>query len=83
MTDPTAVTPTDADSGKAWYESKTIWGALITAASLIGGIVFHKTISAGDQQALVDIITSTIGAAATVLTIWGRVTANGPLGSSN
>jgi hypothetical protein len=76
MTDTTTI---PADDGKPWYASKTIWGALITAGSLIGGIVFHKTLPPGDQQQLVDIITGMISSASTILTIWGRFTASQPI----
>jgi hypothetical protein len=78
MTDTTTQTDTGSDA-KAWYESKTIWGALITAGSLIGGIVFHKTLLPGDQQQIVDIIVGMISSASTILTIWGRFTASQPI----
>jgi uncharacterized protein (TIGR02594 family) len=75
-----------ADTGKWWAQSKTIWGALITAAAgvvpllgpLLGVELSPETITqAGDQTlAAVQAATALIG---TLLTIFGRLKAQGPL----
>ncbi len=82
MEQETATTQT----GKWWAQSKTIWGALITAAAgvvpllgpLIGIELSPETITqAGDQTlAVVQAITALVG---TLLTIFGRLKAQGPL----
>jgi uncharacterized protein (TIGR02594 family) len=77
---------TSAEAGKWWAQSKTIWGALITAAAsvvpLLGpllGIELSSDVvkQAGDQTvAAAQAITALIG---TLLTIFGRLRAQGPL----
>ena len=66
------------DDLKQWYQSRTIWGALIAiAASLAhaGGI----TLSAGDQGQIVDSLVSASGALGGLVAIYGRVTASAKL----
>lgn len=66
------------DDLKQWYQSRTIWGALIAiAASLAhaGGM----TLSAGDQGQIVDSLVSVSGALGGLVAIYGRVTASAKL----
>lgn len=66
------------DDLKQWYQSRTIWGALIAiAASLAhaGGM----TLSAGDQGQIIDSLVSVSGALGGLVAIYGRVTASAKL----
>lgn len=75
-----------ADNAKWWAQSKTIWGALITAAAsvapllgpLLGVELPADAVSqAGDQTlAAVQAVAALVG---TLLTIFGRLKAQGPL----
>jgi len=63
---------------KQWYQSRTIWGALIAiAASLAhaGGM----TLSAGDQGQMVDSLVSVSGALGGLFAIYGRLRASAKL----
>ena len=60
---------------KAWWQSKTIWGAIVTVASL--ALTFFKVqIDPQTQQVLVNEVTAVVSAVGalvgTVLTIYGR-----------
>lgn len=64
---------------KKWYESKAVWGGIISVASIAGG-AFGYTVSDGDQEQLA---TAFAGAGATfgaVLSIVGRIKATHSIG---
>ena len=61
---------------KPWYQSKTMWGALVSLAALITGKLFHMDISDQDQLTIVDTMTSIGVNVGVILTIWGRVAAS-------
>lgn len=62
------------DNSKTWYQSKTVWGALIAiGASLLQ--MSGREISVSDQNALVDAIVSLAGAAGGIFAIYGRLSA--------
>ena len=64
---------------KYWYQSKTVWGALITIlASLLnaGGIAIDDA----SQQEIVDGLITIAGAFGGLLAIYGRITADRRLG---
>ena len=59
---------------KAWYESTTIWGALVAvAASVVGGLGF--TIDASAQSELSEAIVQIVGALGAIIALYGRLTA--------
>jgi len=67
------------DSMKAWYRSKTIWGALIAVgASLlrVAGIELGTEV----QADLADIAVTLAGAAGGLLAIYGRISAEMGIG---
>lgn len=79
-------TPKPAPAGKWWVKSKTVWGALITAATTVLPIVgpfIGLNISAdviqqfGDQTMVV--LQAVAGIFGTLLTLYGRATASLPL----
>jgi uncharacterized membrane protein len=69
------------DGIKAWYQSKTIWGALMAvAASLlhIAGI----ELDTASQSELADIAVTLVGAFGGLLSLYGRVVATTPVALS-
>ncbi len=69
------------DDLKHWYNSKTIWGALISViASLLH--VSGINIAAADQGQLVDSIVNIAGALGGLLAVYGRVTATSAIKSA-
>lgn len=59
---------------KTWYQSRTIWGALVAIlASLAHAGGFSLT--AADQGQMADALVSLAGAAGGLLAIWGRLRA--------
>lgn len=59
---------------KTWYQSKTVWGALIAvAAALLHAGGFE--LAADSQAELADIAVTLAGAAGGLLAIYGRVVA--------
>ena len=61
---------------KPWYQSKTMWGALVSLAALVTSKLFHMDISDQDQLTIVDTMTSIGVNVGVILTIWGRVSAS-------
>lgn len=67
------------DTAKTWYQSKTVWGALIAiAASLLHG--FGVELGASAQNELADLAVTLAGAAGGALAIYGRVKAESSIG---
>lgn len=66
---------------KPWWASKTILGAVI---ALLAPILGHwgVTITAADQADIVELIATLAAAGGFAVTIWGRITADRPLGRS-
>ncbi|MFN7011130.1 MAG: hypothetical protein ACK4PN_13955 [Allorhizobium sp.] len=63
---------------KPWYQSKTVWGALIAIAAPLlkqAGV----ELGLAEQANLADALTTIVGALGGVLAIYGRVTAKGPI----
>ncbi|MEM9277747.1 MAG: hypothetical protein AAGA76_04175 [Pseudomonadota bacterium] len=59
---------------KAWYLSKTIWGALIAvAASIFGGL--GLSIDPESQGQLADSIIQLVGAVGAIIAVYGRLSA--------
>lgn len=66
------------DTIKPWYQSKTIWGALIAGLASLAKLSGHS-VSLADQQELADLAVTLAGAAGAALAIYGRVTARGSI----
>ncbi len=59
---------------KAWYESKTIWGSLVSVcAALIATL--GVDIDAGMQQAIAESMVQMLGAIGALYAIYGRLSA--------
>lgn len=60
---------------KAWYQSKTIWGALVAIlASVLQAA--GTPLEAGAERDLVEALTTLAGAAGGLLAIYGRLSAD-------
>ena len=74
---------TNAAATKPWYASKTVWGSLIGAASVIAGF-FGVHTDPASQAMTVNGVTAAAagigGAVSTALTLYGRLTATKPIG---
>ena len=64
---------------KAWWQSKTIWGSIISVIAL-GLNSFGFTLGTDDQQMLVDTILQLVTAGGAGLAIYGRVKASKSIG---
>ncbi len=67
------------DVVKSWYQSKTIWGALIAVAASALQLAGLE-IGAADQAELVDIAVTLAGAVGGLLALYGRLVATGSIG---
>jgi len=65
---------------KGWYQSKTIWGAIISIVATLISILTHKTISPETQQVIVNqivnIATAVAAIAGGIMAIVGRLKAD-------
>ena len=59
---------------KAWYQSRSVWGALIAiAASLANGAGIEVT--AGDEAELADFAVAAVGTIGGLVALFGRISA--------
>jgi hypothetical protein len=64
---------------KAWYQSRTVWGALIAIlASLANAAGIEVT--AGDEGELADLVVAAVGTAGGLIALFGRVSARRRVG---
>lgn len=64
---------------KPWWQSKTLWGAIVTIGSAalgLAGLELGET----DREALIELLTSLGAAIGGVIAIFGRVTAKSRIG---
>lgn len=63
---------------KQWYQSKTVWGALIAMGA---PLLRHVGVEMGlaEQANLADALATIAGALGGVLAIYGRIRASGPI----
>ncbi|MBP2460517.1 MULTISPECIES: hypothetical protein [unclassified Rhizobium] len=66
------------DGTKAWYQSKTIWGALIAVAAPLAHVAGVE-INADAQGELADILVTFAGAFGGLLALYGRIVASAPI----
>jgi phytoene dehydrogenase-like protein len=67
------------NEAKPWYLSKTIWGALVSVAATLAGML-GLPVDAGGQAALTDALLQVISAVAGIVAILGRVSATSRIG---
>lgn len=65
---------------KKWFESKTIWGGLVTLLSVILSVLGYQ-LTTEDQELLVAVLTGVMGSVGGLLAIWGRLKASKPIKS--
>ena len=66
------------DASKAWYLSRTVWGALIAVAASLAQAVGIE-MQAGDQADLVEVLVALGGAAGAFAAFYGRLRAKSAL----
>lgn len=64
---------------KPWWASRTIWASIIAVVAVIAGY-FRYDIAPADQASLVDVITTGVGAAASLIAIFTRIGATSQIG---
>ncbi len=64
---------------KPWWQSKTLWGAIVTLGSTVLGLA-GLDFGDVDSDTLIDVLTSLGAAIGGVLAIFGRITAKNRIG---
>ncbi len=64
---------------KSWWQSKTLWGAIVTIASAALGLAGLE-LGDADREALIELMTSLGAAIGGVIAIFGRITAKNRIG---
>lgn len=59
---------------KSWYQSKTVWGSIITLVSMAAAFA-GAPIAAADQQSLITLTTTAAGSLGAIVSLIGRVVA--------
>lgn len=64
---------------KKWYESKGVWGALVTVIAAAAGLIGYQ-VTPDDQQAIIGNITGIVTAVGGIVAWLGRVKATKVIG---
>ena len=64
---------------KPWWQSKTVWGGLVTLLAVILG-AFGYDLGTEDQKQLVEILSQIAASVGAVIAIYGRLTATKRIG---
>ncbi|MDO9417986.1 hypothetical protein [Pararhizobium sp.] len=64
---------------KLWFQSKTVWGALLTIAASLATVLGYD-ISPADQANISDMLMAIIAAGGGLLSLYGRISASKRLG---
>ena len=64
---------------KAWYRSRTVWGALIAILASLANAVGVE-VTAGDEGELADLIVAAVGTIGGMLALYGRILARQRVG---
>lgn len=59
---------------KAWYQSRTVWGALIAILASLGNAVGVE-MTTGDEGELADLVVAAIGTIGGLVALFGRISA--------
>lgn len=62
------------DDLKAWYQSRTVWGALIAILASLANAAGVE-VTAGDKADLADLIIAAVGTIGGMLALYGRISA--------
>ncbi len=63
-----------SDDVKAWYQSRTVWGALIAIAASLANAAGVE-VTSGDGAELADLIVAATGTAGGLVALLGRISA--------
>ena len=63
-----------SDDMKAWYQSRTVWGALVAIAASLANAAGVE-VTSGDGAELADLIVAATGAAGGLVALLGRISA--------
>ena len=69
------------NSSKPWYQSKTIWGGVVTVLAIVVNVVFKRAIDEHTQTQIVDTITGIAAGVGGLVSIYGRVKAEKSIAS--
>jgi hypothetical protein len=64
---------------KPWWQSKTLWGAIVTLGSAAFGLAGLDVLDT-DREALIELLTSLGAAIGGLIAIFGRITAKNRIG---
>ncbi|MEP3439041.1 MAG: hypothetical protein ABJN75_20010 [Hoeflea sp.] len=64
---------------KPWWQSRTLWGAIVTLGSAALGLA-GLDLGDADREALIELMTSLGAAIGGVIAIFGRITAKNRIG---
>lgn len=59
---------------KAWYRSRTVWGALIAILASLANAAGVE-VTAGDEGELADLVVSAVGTIGGLIALYGRISA--------
>lgn len=62
------------NSTKTWYQSKSVWGSIITLASMAAAVA-GSPVAASEQQALIELTTAGAAALGAIISLVGRLMA--------
>lgn len=72
-----------ASGAKPWWQSRTIWGAGIAGASVLGGMAYGFQLDAETQRVVADqttaFVTAGVALFGTLVAIYGRAKATKPV----
>jgi hypothetical protein len=64
---------------KPWWQSKTLWGAIVTLGSAALGLAGLDVLDT-DREALIELLTSLGAAIGGLIAVFGRITAKNRIG---
>ncbi|MGQ3211637.1 MAG: hypothetical protein ACT6U0_09445 [Shinella sp.] len=67
------------DDLKAWYQSRTVWGALIAILASLANAAGVE-VTAGDEGEFADLIVAAVGTIGGILALYGRISARRRVG---
>ena len=62
------------DDAKAWYQSRTVWGALVAILASLANAAGVE-VTAGDEGELADLLVAAVGTLGGLVALYGRISA--------
>ncbi|EYR81175.1 MULTISPECIES: hypothetical protein [unclassified Shinella] len=62
------------DDAKAWYQSRTVWGALVAILASLANAAGVE-VTAGDEGELADLLVAAVGTLGGLVALYGRILA--------